>query len=99
MKESELRKHATCTLCRKPIGHTGVPLFWRVTVERFGVDLNAMRRQDGLAAMLNSPRLAMVMGADEEIAKPMMEPITVTVCESCAMESHPIAILPEWEAA
>ncbi|MGE4078916.1 MAG: DUF2303 family protein [Reyranella sp.] len=38
MKEGELRRFATCSMCGKPIGHTGVPLFSRVTIERFGVD-------------------------------------------------------------
>ncbi len=38
MKERELREHATCSLCRQKIGHTGLPLFWVVRIERFGID-------------------------------------------------------------
>jgi hypothetical protein len=34
MKENELCEHTTCTLCNRPIGHTGLPLFWTVTVEQ-----------------------------------------------------------------
>ena len=38
MKEAELRRYATCSLCGQKIGHTGLPLFWTVTIERFGVE-------------------------------------------------------------
>lgn len=85
MKEQELFRYTDCAACRQKIGHTGPPLFWRVTIERFGVDLAKVRRQDGLAVMLGSARLAAVMGPDEELATPMMEPVTVALCETCAM--------------
>lgn len=86
MKETELRECAECANCHKKIGETGLPLFWRVTIERFGVDLNAMRRQDGLTAMLNGHAgLAMVMGRNEDLAVPLMDPVKATVCESCAI--------------
>lgn len=94
MKERELREHSTCSLCSKPILHTGLPLFWRVTVERFGIDMAAMRRQTGLAMTLGSAPLAGVMGPDEDMAKPMMEPVKLTVCESCAVDrALPVAAL------
>ena len=38
MKEAELRDHATCLLCRKKIGTSGLPLFWLVTSERYGLE-------------------------------------------------------------
>lgn len=100
MKEAELRKHAKCTLCNRGIGHRGgLPLFWRVTIERFGVDLNAAKRLDGLAAMLGSPALASVMGPNEDLAKPVMDPAVLTVCESCAVETfRPVAELAEASA-
>lgn len=88
MKAAELRKHVTCALCERPIGHSGMPLFWRVRVERFGVDLQAVRRQDGLGAFLGSNALASVMGPDEDLAAPVMEPVLLTVCEPCALEQR-----------
>ena len=95
MKETELRKHATCSLCRNKIGHTGLPLFWKVTVERFGVDLLAVQRQQGLAMMIGAP-LAGVMGPDETMARPMMDAKVLTVCETCACEQDlPIADMAE----
>jgi hypothetical protein len=97
VKEADLRQHATCTACRKPVLHTGVPLFWRVTIERFGVDTRAAVRQDSLAAFIGSTRIASVMGPDEDMATPMMEPVTITLCETCACSwrTPPIAALVE----
>lgn len=86
MKERELRKYSTCSLCRKPIGNSGLPLFWRVTVERFGVHVDRVQRQTGLAMMLGNAHLAMHMGPDEEMAQPLHEPIVLSVCETCAVE-------------
>ncbi len=94
MKEKELREHAKCDLCELGIGHTGLPLFWTVKIERHGVLIDAVRRQDGLGAFLGSPALAAVMGTDEEMTKPMMAPVELTVCESCATDRGlPIAAL------
>lgn len=96
MKERELRQHAYCSLCRNPIGHTGLPLFWRVTIERFGVEMGAVQRQSGFAMMLGSADLAAAMGPDEDMAKPVHEPIVLTVCETCAVECDlPVAALAE----
>jgi len=95
MKEKELREAAVCAVCHQPFGHTGLPFFWRVTIERFGVDIRAVQRQDGLAAMIGSSLIANVMGADEELAKPFMEPVKITVCEECSTENIMIAALVE----
>lgn len=94
MRENELRQHAKCSNCGKGIGHTGLPLFWTLKVERHGIDLNAVRRQDGLAMMLGGHSvLANVMGADEEMTKPMMDPVEITLCEHCATDEISIAAL------
>ena len=95
MKESELRQCTKCGLCGQLIGASGLPLFWRVTVERYGIDMHAVRRQDGLAAFMGSSELAAVMGADEDLARPMMEPVTLTVCEPCGMAQTYVAVLAE----
>jgi hypothetical protein len=93
MKQAELRKHVDCTHCGQKVLANGVPLFWRVTVERFGVDLNAIRRAAGFEQMLGSPALAAVMGCDEDMAKPMMDTAVITVCDSCACSALCIAQL------
>jgi hypothetical protein len=87
MKERQLREHTTCNACQQPIGHTGLPLFWTVAVTRWGLDARALQRQQGLAMHLGSAALAMVMGPDEDLAKPIDETVTLTVCETCAYEN------------
>lgn len=100
MKERELRQHATCSLCRQKIGACGIPLFYRLTVERFGVQIDAVRRQSGLAMLLGGNGvIARAMGTDEEMASPVMEKLVLVVCESCSTESrHCIAGMAEVES-
>lgn len=95
MREKELRQHATCSLCSKPIGHAGLPMFWVVTIERHGLNRDALMRQQGLALQLGgNAALAHVMGPDEDMTTPLMEPVKVTVCETCAVErSLPVAAM------
>ena len=100
MKEKELRKVVTCSLCGKKAPECGAPLFYRVRIERWGIDLGAVRRQSGLELMFGGTAgaavaLAQAMGADEDMAKPVMEPVTITVCETCSHKSHPLGVLVE----
>lgn len=94
MKEKELRDYATCGVCGQKIGHTGLPFFYRVTVERFGIDMQAVKRQSGLEMMIGSS-LAAVMGPDETLAKPIMKPVKFSVCENCSCEQVILAALAE----
>lgn len=95
MKESQLREHATCSLCKNKIGASGIPMFWVVSIERFGLDAGACQRQQGLGMQIGAT-LAKVMGPDEDLAIPVMDKLTLTVCEKCAIESRlPVAVLAE----
>lgn len=90
MKEQELRKHTTCCLCQKKLGQTGTPLFWTLEAKRYILDLAALERQQGLAMQLGgNGLLAHHMGPNEDLAKPIMQPAALTVCEPCAL-SNPI---------
>lgn len=100
MKEQELRKVITCSLCGKKAPECGVPLFYRVRIERWGIDLGAVRRQSGLELMFGGTAgaavaLAQAMGPDEDMAKPVMDPVTITVCETCSHERHLLGVLVE----
>lgn len=98
MKEKELRAAADCAVCGKAFGHSGLPLFWRVTIERHGVLMDRVKRQDGLSQFLGGNcLLAQVMGPDEELTQKLMGPVTITVCEHCAQQAYvyPIAYLAE----
>lgn len=94
MKEDEIRKAAKCAMCGKPFGKTGLPLFWRVTVDRYVVDMNAVRRLQGLTMLTGSPVLASVFSPDEVLARQALE-VKITVCEDCCTESIPVAYLAE----
>lgn len=101
MKEIELRRHATCSMCRKKFGECGSPLFYRITLERFGIRLNAVRRQIGLEMMLGGHvAIAQAMGPDEDMAVPVMEKLVLVVCESCSTSLQPccVASLAERES-
>lgn len=96
MKESELRKHLNCSICNNKILATGIPMFWKVTIERLGIDIAAVQRQQGLTMMLGgNASLAMVMGADEEMTKPISDAVEITVCETCCIKDICIAHLAE----
>jgi hypothetical protein len=85
MKEEKLREHAVCNVCDKPIGESGLPIFFTVQVREYMVDLAAAKRQTGLAEMLGgNAALAMIMGPDEDLASEIMKPVTLTVCAPCA---------------
>lgn len=94
MKEAELRNHLTCDCCSKKIGHTGLPIFWRIRVERFGIDATAVKRQQGLTDFLGSAALAMAMGPDEDMTIDLMNPKIITLCDSCAVNA-PVAVCLE----
>ena len=96
MKEKELRQYATCSMCGKKIGESGMPMFWRIVVERHGIKLDAVSRQQGLTMMLGGhATIAMAMGADEEMTMPLIENHVLSICETCATESTCIGRLAE----
>ena len=98
MKEKELRESAKCGVCGRLIGETGLPLFYRVKIERFGIDLAAVNRLQGLTMILGGNALvASAMSPDDEFAKPLMDPVTVTVCEACSMTPVYIPVLAGME--
>lgn len=81
MKAGEFTK---CALCGEGIMRGGLPLFWRVTCERMGLDLAAVAQVSGMETMmLGHVALARVF-ADPDIAVPLGVPRTVLVCEACA---------------
>lgn len=86
LRERDIVALKGCSLCDGPLMANGLPLFYRVTVERFGVDVAAARRQQGLGMMLGSHILASAMGPDEPMASRLMGPVQMGICESCAAD-------------
>lgn len=59
-------------------------LFYRVTVDRFLVNVAKVRQQHGLELMLGSAELAEAMGPGGGLAEPLDE-VAVMLCNDCAM--------------
>jgi hypothetical protein len=99
MKENELRKHTNCSRCGEKILHTGLPFFWTITVNRYGVDMGAVKRNAELAGYFGGGHygsvFARVMGPDEDMAEKVMDTVTLTLCEDCAMKPIVIPLLCE----
>jgi hypothetical protein len=95
MLEAELRASAKCASCGKGFGHTGLPLFWRLKVERWGVMADAVRRQAGLEMLVGSTQLAEVFSPGEAMAAEVMQPVTMTFCETCIMKPIHVPALVE----
>lgn len=95
MKENELRECAECNICGNKIGDLGIPLFYRVRIQRYGLKRDAIMRQDGLAQYLGGHSLlAQVMGPNEDMAEMIFEK-EITVCEKCSTEETCLAIMAE----
>ena len=95
IKQTDLRK---CGRCQKGVMHTGLPLFYRVTVQRYGIDAGAVQRQHGLEMVVGNATIANVLGPNEDLAKPISELTDLFICEHCATESTMVAVLAESES-
>lgn len=84
-----------CAACGKGVMHTGMPLFWRVRIERMGVDLKAAQRQHGMESFFGgNVALADVFSDGAPIAQSLEGSCTtLLLCENCAMEEQTIAAL------
>ncbi len=84
IKEDELIKLGNCKICGMKLLAGKTPLFYRVRVERAGLDSSAISRRAGLEMMLGSSALAHHMGPHEDLAKIIDGPNTVVIHEECA---------------
>lgn len=87
MKAKDIQK---CALCGLGVMHCGLPMFWRVKLQRMGIDATAVRQTAGLEMMMGSVALARAMGPDPDIAKPITDERTIIICEPCAGEQTSI---------
>ena len=94
MKQTDFKP---CGHCHKGIMHTGVPLFYRVTIERMGLDLQAVHRQHGLEMVMNGhAKIANIMGANEDMGLPIGPASIGLLCEQCANDyEHTFAEISE----
>ena len=98
MKETELRECAECAHCHEKIGHTGIPIFHRVSVQTYGLNAHAMQRQAGMEMMMGGHvGLAQVMGANEDLATEIGDATEVTLCSDCWTQALCIPVLIDEE--
>lgn len=83
MKAADIKK---CCFCDKGVGHVGIPIFYRVTVQSMVLDGRAIQQVAGAEMMMGNVALARVLGPDPDIARGVGEPSTALVCHTCAME-------------
>lgn len=89
LKERDL---APCAACGK---HHDAPVFYRVTVEHYAMDLSAMQRQIGLGMMMGgNAAIASIMGPDEDMAK-RLTATRVILCLDCATRLPVLAATEE----
>jgi hypothetical protein len=94
MNEKELRDASTCGICGKKIGSSGVPMFFRVSIQRFALNLAACQRQHGLELMLGA-QLGQIMGPGESLADPLAEAHEFTICNDCCAHQTCVLALEE----
>jgi len=89
LKERDL---APCAACGK---RHDAPVFYRVTVEQYAMDLAAMRRQVGLGMMMGgNAAIAAALGPDDDMAK-QIDSTTVTLCLDCATRLPALAAVDQ----
>lgn len=97
MKGKELRSIAVCASCGNKIGASGIPVFTRIRIQRFGLNLKALQEQDGLAAAVGSTIVAQAMGSDQDMAMSLTDEVLASICSGC--EQIPVVIAEVHEVA
>lgn len=95
MKAKDLKP---CALCGHGVMHTRVPLFYRVRIESMGIDMQAVQRAHGMEQFFGGAVALARAFEDPEIAKPLGNERIALVCQACALESTPLAVLSEMAA-
>lgn len=83
LKQSDLKP---CAACERGVCHSNDITFYRLTVERFVVMTNAVKRQHALEQYMGNAAIAAALSPDEDMAKRIGDGDTITLCEKCALE-------------
>lgn len=89
-----------CVRCGKGLMHSGVPIFYQITVASCVVDVANVSRLHGLQmAMGGAAPLAFAFAPDTTVAR-RVEPVPVHfLCHSCALEpAAPLEFIMEEES-
>jgi hypothetical protein len=75
-----------CPVCGKGLMHSGVPLVWKFTIQRIGIDGRKIQQERGLEMMLGgSAALASAFSPNIDFGVKLDDPKTLIVCEPCAL--------------
>ena len=78
-----------CGICGKGIAHDQGIMFYRVRVEPFVLDAQAIERQIGMEKLMGgNAAIAFHMGPQENMATALGEPYSLLVCGSCMLSAH-----------
>lgn len=92
MKKTEL---VPCCCCGQGMMHSGIPIFYRVTLYHMAVNMSAVQQESGLEQFFGGGEqgaaLANVMGANPDIATAISS-VEKLVCQPCFLEK-PMALL------
>lgn len=84
-----------CIMCGKGVMHTGVPLFYRVKIERLGILANEVQRTSAMEQFMGGNVAIARAFHDPELTRVVMPEVTGLVCEPCSTENYPLAMLVE----
>lgn len=82
LNAAELASLGPCAVCGKKLGESGDITHYGLTIERFCMIPQAVKRAAGLELAIGA--LASVMGPNEDLAKVVDGPKTVLIHESCS---------------
>ncbi len=85
MKQTDIKP---CAICGNGMMHLGIPIFYTIKIQRHGLEAGAIQRQSGLEQFFGGHALlANVMGANEDMSKPLTDESELWVCDHCANEN------------
>ena len=73
--------------------HSGLPLAWKLNVQRIGIDARAVQREHGLEMMMGgNVALARVLSPERDFGH-VMSTATIILCEPCVMNALPAGMM------
>ncbi len=73
-----------CVLCGKGVMHTGVPLFYRVKIERLGINVGEVQRTHGMEQFFGGAVALARVFHDPDLTEVIMPEVEMLVCEDCS---------------
>ncbi len=82
-----------CAKCGKGLMHSGIPIVWKMTAHRVGVDIRKIDQQAGLELMIGHAVIAAVLAPAFDYGVAVARPVEFMLCEPCALDGNLLAVL------